>query len=321
MTVDPDLPRVRALALGAVVLVVAAAGAATGDARVPVLVVTSAVLAFAARWHWRRAGRTGLSTSAAVAAVLVALLLVERVTGDVDTVLAVASAVALAAAVVLRERRLAVSGLLTLAVLLGRPATDGATFAHCLVATDVAVPVPRLDGPLWLAVGATVLGTALRWGGWGRRLGRASVARGVEITGGAGLVALLLAKAAELPGHRLLCGPGDALDEGWALAAIGAGIVAGLYGLAATDVAWEAIGLVGVAGQALLATLLTGSPWWAVGGAVVLVSGLAAAEILGVPWPERPGYEVARPTPADLRARATARRARTAAATTREEPS
>lgn len=300
MTRGRDLSRVRTLALGAVVLVVTAAGAVAGDRRVPVLATTAVVLGAVAAWRWRRAGRTGLSTSAAVAAVLVGLLLLEQAIADIDLLLAATGALALLAAVVLRERRLAVSGLLSLAVLLGRPAAGGTTFAHCLVATDLTVPVPRLDGPLWLAVGALAVGTALRWSGGGARLRRTSVARGVEMTGAIGLAVLLLAKAAELPGHRWLCGAGDPIDQGWVLVGIAVGVVAGLYGLAGRDVVWEAVGLASIAGQGVLATTLTGDPWWAAGCGVLLVGALAVADHLGVPWPDQPGYAIARPRLSDL---------------------
>lgn len=308
MTVDHDLPRVRALALGAVALVVTAAGAVAGGTRAWVLAAVAAALAGVAAWRWSHAGRTGASTSAAVASVLVGLLLLEEVTGDVDVVLLASGVIALAASLVLRERRLAVSGLLSLAALLGRPLPGGATFTHCLVATEVAVPVPRLDGPLWLAVGALVLGTAARWGGWGQGSGHTPVARGVEITGAVGLAVVLLARAVELPGHRLLCGPGDALDEGWLVAGLAFGVVAGLYGLAARDLVWEGVGLVSITALGVVATTVSGSPWWAAGVAVPLVGALAAAEWLRVPWPDEPGYEVARPGVADLRDRARRRR-------------
>lgn len=304
MTPDPDRPRVRALALGAVVLVVTAAGAVARDAGSSVLALVALGLGAAAAWRWRQAGRTGVSTSLAVAAVLVGLLLVERVTGDVDVVLAVTGTLALVAGAVLRERRLAVSGLLTFGVLLGRPPDAGASFSHCLVATDVAVPVPHLDGPLLLALGATVLGTASRWFGWGDRLDRTSVARGVEMTGAIGLAALLLAKAMELPGHRLLCGTGDPLDEGWVVLGVAFGVVAGLYGLAARDLVWEGVGLASITLHGVVATALTGAPWWAAGCGVLLAGALATAEYLRVPWPDQPGYEVARPRLADLRLRA-----------------
>lgn len=303
MSSSPDLPRVRTLALGAVALAVTAAGAVTGQARVPVLLAVAVVLGGVGAWRWQRAGRTGLATSAVVTAVLVALLLVEQVTDDVDLVLALTSAIALVAAVVLRERRLAVSGLLTLALLLGRPVTDGATFTHCLVATDVAIPLPRLDGPMVLAVVALVAGTVLRWAGWGRRLRLTPVARGVEVTGAVGLVVLLAARAMELPAHRLLCGAGTPVDVGWVLAGIGFGIVAGLYGLAGRDVVWEGVGLASLAVQGVLATTLTGQLWWALGCAVVVGGALAVADWLGVPWPDEPSYEVARPSLSDLKDR------------------
>lgn len=290
-----DLPRIRALALAAVALVVTAAGAVAGDARVPVAAAAAVGLGAVAALRWRRAGRTALSTSAAVTAVLVGLLLVELVTDDIDVVLTVTAVVTMAAALLLGERRLMVSGLLSLAVLLGRPLPGGATFTHCLVATDVAVPVPRLDGPTWLALGALAVGSVLRWTGWGERLGRTTVARGLEMTGAVGLVVLLLAKAAELPGHRLLCGAGHAIDEGWVVVGVAYGVVAGMYGLATRDVVWEAVGLASITGQGLLATTLTGTPWWALASGVLLVGALVAAERLGVAWPDEPGYARARP--------------------------
>lgn len=305
MTPDPDLPRVRALALGVVVLVVTAAGAVTGDARVPVLLTTAALLALVGARRWRRAGRTSTGTTAVVAAVLVGLLLLERVTGDIDLLLAVSATILLVAAAVLRERRLAVSGLLTLAVLFGRPLPDGPTFTHCLLAPSVALPTPRLDGPLLLALVAVAVGTGLRWSGIGTR---PAVARGIESTGAVGLVVLLAAKAVELPGHPLLCGSGAAIDPGWVVLGLAYGAVAGLYGLAARDMVWEGVGLASITLQGVLATALTGDVWWAVGGAVVLAGSLGVSEWLGVPWPDEPGYAVARPSLADLRRRAHDRR-------------
>jgi hypothetical protein len=305
---DHDRPRVRALALGAVALTVAAAGAVSGDVRAPALSVVAIVLGAAGAWRWARAGRTGIATSAVVAAVLVALLLLEQAIADVDVVLGVTAAVALAAAVVLRERRLAVSGLLALAALLGRPLAGGASFTHCLVATDLAVPLPRLDGPLLLAVAAVAVGSVLRWTGWGTRTGQQAVARGVEVTGGVGLVVLLAAKATELADHRLLCGSGSGIDPGWVLAGIAVGVVAGLYGLAGHDLVWEAVGLASITVQGLLATLLTGDLMWAAGCAVLLAAALGVAEWLGVAWPTDPGYGVAAPRASDLLARADERR-------------
>lgn len=304
MTRDHDLPRVRALALGAVVLVVTAAGAVGGSGRSVALAAVATLLGCAAAWRWRAAGRTGLSSSAAVAAVLVAALLLDDAVADVDVVLATTGTVTLVAAWLLGERRLAVSGLLSFGLLLGRPVAGGDVFRHCLVATDLALPLPRLDGPLLLAVGALAVGTALRWTGWGERLGRTSVARGIEATGAVGVATLLLAKAVELPGHRVLCGPGDALDEGWAAAGIAVAVVAGLYGLAARDLVWEGVGLVSLVAHGVAATTLTAHWGWAAACGLLLVGALVVADRLGVPWPDRPGYEVARPGAADLRDRA-----------------
>lgn len=301
MSAPGDLARVRALALGAVVLVVTAAGTVTGDARVPVLVSVAVVLGAVGAWRWRRTGRSGIATSAVVAAVLVALLLLDETALDVDAVLQVTAGVTLVAGWLLRERRLVVSGLLALAVLLGRPLPDGPTFNHCLLAPSVPLPTPRLDGPLVLAVVATAAGTAMRWTGW---FDRPTVARGLEATGAIGLLALLAAKAMELPGHRLLCGSGEAVDEGWVLLGLGFGVVAGLYGLAARDMVWEGVGLASITVQGVLATTLAGTVWWAVTAAVLLVGSLAVAEGLGVPWPDEPGYQRARPRLRDLRERA-----------------
>ncbi len=300
MSPAPDLPRVRALALGAVALAVTAAGAVAGGARFPVLITTAVVLAGLGAWRWRRAGRTGLATSAIVTAVLVAMLLVEHLTDDIDLVLAITSGIALVAAVLLRERRLAVSGLVTLALFLGRPLAGGAVFTHCLVATEVAIPLPRLDGPMVLALVALVIGSVLRWTGWATRLGQAPVARGVEVAGAVGLVALLAVKAMELPAHRLLCGAGTPVDVGWVVVGVAFGVVAGLYGLASRDVVWEGVGLASITLQGLLATALTGQVWWALACAVLLAGALAVSDWLGVPWPDEPGYEIARPALSDL---------------------
>lgn len=315
MTPDHDLPRVRALALGAVALVVVAAGAVTGPARVPVLATVAVVLVGVGAWRWRRAGRTGVSTSAVVAGVLVGLLLADEVDASVDVVLLVTGLVALASGWVLRERRLAVSGLLTLGVMVGRPLPGGETISHCLVATELAVPVPRLAGPLWLAAAAVVVGTALRWSGLGVRWRRVSVARGVEATGAAGVAVLLLARGAELPDHRLLCGAGDGLDAGWLLLAVAWGVVTGVYGLAGRDVVWEGVGLGTITGAGVLGTTLSGSPWWAVGSGALLVGALVVADHLRVPWPDQPGWERAHPGLADLRDRARRRPADPAAHT------
>lgn len=301
MTGVNDAPRVRALALGVIALVLAAAGAAVGASRTPVLAGTAVVLAAVSAWRWARAGRTGIATSAAVASVLVALLLLERFTSDPDVILGMSAAIALASGWALRERRLAVSGVLSLALLLGHPVAGGPTFSHCLLAPHVALPTPRLDGPLLLAVGALVVGTVLRWTGWGDR---PSVARGIEMTGAVGLAVLLVAKAMELPGHRLLCGAGEAVDGGWVIAGVAVGVAAGLYGLAASDPVWEGVGLGSITVQGVVATALTGNALWAIGCLALLVVGLATSEWMGVPWPEDPGYQVARPRAADLRARA-----------------
>ena len=89
-------------------------------------------------------------------------------------------------------------------------------------------------------------------------------------------------------------------------------MAAGLYGLAARDLVWEGVGLVSLVAHGVAATTLTAHWGWAAGCAVLLVGALATSDRLGVPWPDQPGYEVARPGPADLRDRAARRRERTA---------
>ncbi len=288
---------VRALAIAVVASIVVAVGAVTGDNRTAVLAVTTAVLAVVAALHWRSGGRrSSIGTSAAVAAVLVGLLVVEDRVTDIDTVLATSAVVSLTSAVVLRERRLAITGLLSWGVLLGRPLADGDAYRHCLLATNVELVPPRLDGPLLLAVGALAVGTLVRWYG---PPAQRTTARGAEAVGLIGLTALLLAKAVELPGHRLMCGAGDPLDEGWLVLAVLVGVVAVVYGLATRDLVWSGAGLAGVALPGLVGTLLTSSPAWVLGTGAMLAIGLVVAERAGVAWPDDGGYAVARPGRAD----------------------
>ena len=142
---------VRALAIAVVLSVVVAVGAVTGDNRTVMLTVTAAVLAVIAALHWRSGGRrSSIGTSAAVAAVLVGLLVVEERITDIDTVLATSTVVSLTAAVVLRERRLAITGLLSWGVLLGRPLADGDAYRHCLLATNVELVPPQELGKEFL---------------------------------------------------------------------------------------------------------------------------------------------------------------------------
>lgn len=298
---------VRLLAVVVVALIAAAAGAVAGPGRLAALVVVT-VLLVAAGVVANRQQMRGVASSALVAAALVALLAAEEAlhpTGrTIDVLLWASGAVFLAAGYGLRERRLAVVGLLQWAVALGRPLPDGPSFQHCLVLTDLVVPVPRLLPPLALAVVAVGVGTWHRWSG------RASVVgRGIESVGAIGTAVLLVALAAELPGHRAMCGPGDAVDAGWALLAIAVGLVMIVYGLAGRDQLWAASGVVAVALTGLVGTVLAASPWWALIAAAPLVAGLVAADRAGVGWPTDPGYGRARPMLDDVTA--LIRRART----------
>jgi len=289
---------VRLLAVVVVALVVAAAGSVMGGAR-EVSLVAVAVLLAAASVVARRLDLRGTASSSAVAAGLVALLATEELLTpagrEVDLFLLVAGALFVAGAYGLRERRLVVIGLVQWGVLLGRPLPGGPSFRHCLVMTDVAIAVPRLLPPLALAIAAVVAGT------WHRRTGRqVEVGRGIEGFGAIATAGLLVALAVELPGHRVMCGPGTAVDAGWAWLAMAVGLAMVLYGLAGRDLLWAATGVAAVGLTGLSGTILAGSPWWALIAALPLTVGLVVAERRGVDWPTAAGYGRAAPTIKDL---------------------
>lgn len=289
---------VRLLAAAVVTLVVVAAGSVAGDRRALVLVVSAVVLAGAAIVAARRT-LPGAASSAAVAAGLVALLAAEELLTpsgrEVDLFLAVAGALFLVAAYALRERRLAIVGAVQWAALVGRPQPGDDTFSHCLVLTEVRVGVPRLLPLLALAAVAVVVGT------WHRRTGRhREVGRGIEAAGAIGLASVLVALAVELPGHRAMCGPGDAVDPGWAIAALVVGVLMVLYGLAGRDQVWAVSGVAAVALTGVAGSILSTSPWWALLAALPLTAGLVVAERRGVGWPTAPGYGRPAPTAKDL---------------------
>lgn len=286
----------RALAAAAVVLTVAAVVAAAEgpDGPRPVVLGTAAGLllvlggALAFRGRWRSAS----ATSAVLAALVLGTLAVRNALASphLPTFLVVAGALALLAGFATDERRLTALGTAQWALALGLPPADATPFRHCLVATEFGLPVPQLDGPLLVGLGALAVGTGLRW--WKLRL---RGARGVESTGLLLVLGLLIAKGTELAGLPLLCGVGDAVDGGWMALALGAGTVAAAYGLWTHDALWAASGAGAVVLAGLLATLLGAGAGWAVVALVPVVAVVAWSEARGIRWPDHPGYRRARP--------------------------
>lgn len=287
--------RLLAAAVAAVAVAGVGAWAVRGDAPRPLVPAGGAVVlatlgAVAARRGWGR----GLATTSALVAVALGLMAARLwLTVDVlslDAWLLVGGAVAAALGYLLRERRLAALALAQWAALVGRPVAGGEVFRHCLIATELAVPLPRLDPLLVLGIASTALGLAHRLAG--RHI---AVGRGWEIGGGVTVTAVLLLKAAELPGLAELCGAGDALDDGWAVAVLLTGVAAGAWGAVTRDAAWAAIGLAGVTLGALVAVTLSGDPWWALAAFLPLAATFAATELRGVRWARDPGYGLAAP--------------------------
>lgn len=286
----------RALAAAAVALAVAAVVAlAEGRSgpRPDVLGLAAALflglgLTLAARGRWRSAS----ATSTVVAAVVLGTLAVRSALGTphVPTFLGFAGAFALLAGLASDERRLTALGTGQWALALALPPAGATRFRHCLVATDLGLPVPQLDGPLLLGLGALAVGTGLRW--WGVRL---RGARGVEATGLLLVLGVLVAKGMELPGLPILCGAGDAVDVAWMALAIGCGLVAAVYGTWTDDTLWAAAGAGAVVLAGLLGTTLGGGVGWAVVALAPVAAVVALSERGGVRWPDEPGYRHRRP--------------------------
>jgi hypothetical protein len=281
---------------------VAAAAGAGDQTRPAVLAAAGGVLTLGGALHeWRRRpdgpfvlGVSPLATSAIVAGAVLVLLAVRswlQIDDDtLDMFLAAAGVVFVAVGLTGDERRLVGLGVLQWAIALGRPHAGDVPFHHCLVAPDVAVPLPRLDPLVVLGLAVFVAGTVLRWAGWRREAGR-----GAEVTGLVLLLGGLVAKGVELTGLEVLCGDGYAVDRGWMLLAYTAGAIAAGYGIVTRDATVAAVGglAVGLAGFA--GTILTGTPWWAATALVPVVAALGWAERHGTSWPHRPAYDHARP--------------------------
>ncbi|MDX1619732.1 MAG: hypothetical protein R3320_01990 [Nitriliruptorales bacterium] len=285
---------VRLLAAAVVGLtVVAITAAAHGGVVVPL--VAGGAFLLVSLWMNRRTEQTSaVGTSAAVIGLALlavgARALLDPTGETLELFLWITGGLFLVSGIATDERRLVSLGLLQWAFVLIQPAEGAAPFRHCMFATDLAIPVPRLDPLLLLGLGAAGAGSLSRFRGW-----RLEAGRGAEVTGLVLLEMTLLAKAAELPDLRVLCGPGGGVDVGWLLLAMAVGIAAGLYGLAGRDPVWTGVGGGGLALAGLMGTSLTGEAIWAALALLPLVGALALSERAGVAWPRRPGYGRRRP--------------------------
>lgn len=275
---------VRPAAIAAVSLTVLAVLAATSGAAVStggagVLAVGVGLLTD------RRAGRSTASGSATlvVGVVLIGVAardLLEVELESIDPFLLVSAFVVSVLAIALRERRFASLAIVQLAIVAGRPRA-GEGFSHCLIARDLVVPVPRLDA--LLAVGLLGLAGGLL----ARRLGAREASRGYQVTGLALGLGTLVLKAVELPGLEILCGRGDATDDGWVVLALLAGLLAAAAGAATRDLTVLALGGTTLGVTGLAATALDQQPLWAIAAALPFVAALVRSDRLGVPWPPR----------------------------------
>ncbi|MFP5309966.1 MAG: hypothetical protein ACLGIR_10375 [Actinomycetes bacterium] len=304
------LPRgLRALAAGVVALVVAAATAALVDA--PAALATLGAVLLAVGWvvDARRRRATGDRAGDVLAAggvVTGALLLVVAVPAlldlgreDLGPVLATGGAVLLGLGLLRDERRLVSLGLLQWVAWTGRPLPGGPRFRHCLVAPEVALPTPRLTGPLVVGAVALVVGALLGRAG-GRLATRRDAARGAELTGLVVVLVVLLARAVELPGLAELCGPGGgaAVDAGWVVALLAVATAGAVAGLAARDLVVVSVCGTALAVTGLVATGLSGQARWAVAALVPLGGTLAAGARAGLGWPRpRPPADPDDPDP------------------------
>ncbi len=282
-----DGVRWLATATLAVVLatIAAALRGADGARPIPLALVGLGILA-AGSWQRRRRPDGPVGETAVVLGAAVLLLAAEAFLrpgeADLDAFLAIAGAALVILGFVWNDRRPVVLGVVQWAVALGRPHPDADVFRHCLVATDLAVPHPRLLPLAVLGVGLLAVASLALARSW-----RPEAVRGLETTGLALLLGGLAAKALELPGHPVLCGTGDAIDTGWALLllALCAGI--GAIGVARSDRLWAGAALAVATTFAVAAVALERNPWWgALVGSVLLV-GLARIEHAGIRWPRR----------------------------------
>lgn len=281
---------IRPLAAAVVALLVAAVAAAAGGSPILPLAIGALAIVAGAIVQRRVGAPSPWGTSAVVAGAILLVLGARSAllpTGEaLDLFLSAAGAAFVAAGLSLDERRLVSLGILQWGLVLARPGASSVPFRHCLVATDLAVPVPRLTPLLLLGVAVVAFGTAQRFLGW-----RLEAGRGAEVTGLALLHGTLLAKAVELPDLEVLCGAGRGIDAGWVVLGMAAAVVSALYGLAGRDAVWAGVGSGALAAHGLAATVLSGEAIWAVIAVLPLGLGLAMADRAGIGWPREPGYD------------------------------
>lgn len=277
----------RPLAAGALALVVAAVTAALTGPEGPSAagaLLTGTALAGAGAVAWWRTGRRPVATTAVVAGIALGLLgartaLAPTMT-DLPAFLLAAGAIVAAIGIILDERRLVGLGLLQAAVGLALPAPAAAPFRHCLVATDLAVPIPRLDGPLLLGLATIALGLLAS----SVLPSRPEAARGAQIGGLLLTCGALLAKAAELPSLPGLCGSGDGVDSGWLVAAMLTGALVAGTAVALRDRTGLVIGGTTLVLAGLLGTTLSGEPVWALAAAGPTAGTLVWLDRRGLTW-------------------------------------
>lgn len=254
-----------------------------GPRPVPLL-LAGLVLGSCGLWLERRGQRGPVPGTLTIVGLLTVLLAAQAFVSPtgmaLDAFLGISGAAFVAIGVWRDDRRPVVVGIVQWASAAARP--DGDVFRHCLVATDVRIPLPRVLPLVMLGVVALLVAVAMRERDW-----RVDAGRGLENAGLALFLGGLAAKALELPGHRLLCGTGDAVDLGWALLLLGAAAVVGWLGIRWNDRLWAAAGLTTATLFGLAAMLLEANPLWGVLVGVPLIAILLWIERAGVVWPRR----------------------------------
>lgn len=268
----------------AAVLIASTSAALRGPAgpRPVPLVLVGVVLSLHGFELERRGRRGNVSTTLVIVGSLVLLLGAQAwltpTAGAVQPFLIVAGTVFVLLGLLRNDRRPVVVGLLQWASAIARP--TGETFRHCLVATDVAVPLPQVDGLIVLGLVALAASVTMRTREW-----RVDAGRGFAGAGLALLLGALAAKALELPGHRALCGTGDAIDAGWALLLLASAAAISWLGLRWHDRLWAASGLAAATLFALAAITLEANPLWGVPVGLPLAALLVHVDRHCAPWP------------------------------------
>lgn len=280
---------VRWIATAAGAIVITTIGATfrgpAGPRAVPLAIIGLVLAVTGVAWDLRRPrGPAGELTIvvAAGALLLSAEAWLQPDRADLSSFLAITGLCFLVLGVLRNDRRPVVVGIFQWAVAAGHPLPGGDTFRHCLVATDLEFALPRIL-PV-VAIGAAAIAAAMVV----RRTGRVLEAgRGLETSGLTLVLGGLAAKALELPGHRLFCGTGDAIDAGWAALLLAVAAAIGALGVLWGDQLWAASGLAAATLFGLAAITLEANPWWGLAVGLPLVALLIGLEVAGVRWPRR----------------------------------